>query len=651
MRLRYQLIIGFLIIALVNTIGAIIIYGNFKKVTTPMSATITETIPELLTIDNIENKLSVCDLLLEDVELVDVREGQRFVSRYPQIKLEIQELIRQLVEEDEELEGFEEREIEEYETKEETLKKLNNFFQAGDSLYSILARPDQAQVTALTPLVRMRYQEALSALNSERNNETRELEGKRALAYEISNKSASIIIHSGLTGLVLSLFLGIYLSGRISKPVEKITRSMRAYAQGDNKQQIEIITKNELGTLSEFINGIYYELNQHREALEEKVRSKAEKLAQSEEKYKLISNNMTDLISLCDPQGKVTFCTPSVLEILGHSSEEVVGKDICDFIYSDDLQLVIEKKDELIINQAPYNVECRLQHKNGGHLWVETVVKGIFNDQGEITQLQAATRDITARKNAEQALVEALDKERQLGLLKSKFIAMASHQFRTPLTVIQSNIELLKMQARKDEDKGSTNIFGKISSRIQREVSRMTDLMNDVLLLGKINSNQMTKNPESVDMLELVEEFRDQTQSIADNNRTLEVSIHGEPFEVICDRTQLGHSLMNLISNAFKYSAESGRNPQILLNFSFIDHLEIFITDHGIGIPANELSDVFSPFYRADNVGDLPGTGLGLNIVKEYIELNNGTIEVQSEVNEGSTFRISLPRKPKEEQG
>ena len=378
--------------------------------------------------------------------------------------------------------------------------------------------------------------------------------------------------------------------------------------------------------------------------LEQKVTEKTKELEANQKMYKLISQNMTDLVTICDPEGKLTFSSPSVKEILGYEVTEILGSGMMDFVHSDDQEEVCDKVKRVTEDKQQAKMECRVRCCSGEYLWVETIIKGIFDEQSQLVQIQTSSRDITKRKKAEEALIETLEKERHLGLLKSRFVSMASHQFRTPLTVIQSNIELLNMQAERIQHEAIQSKFDKISTRIQRETSRMTDMMNDVLILGKINSDEMTRKPELVDMIELIEEFKDQTEFLENGSKELDVIVKGKPEPIETDRTQIGHALMNLISNAFKYSSNIEENPVVQLDFTKEERVQISITDKGIGIPENEISQVFEAFHRGSNVGGLQGTGLGLNIVKEYIELNGGAISVQSQLNQGACFNIELPK-------
>ena len=274
--------------------------------------------------------------------------------------------------------------------------------------------------------------------------------------------------------------------------------------------------------------------------------------------------------------------------------------------------------------------------------------------------IKARERDVKARKAAEQLLelksielynsmsklakanleLEAsLAREKELGQLKSSFVAVASHQFRTPLAIIQSNSELLEMMNRMTV-KQSAEKYSKVTKRITDAVSTMTDLIEDILSLGKTTSGNVGYYPEDVDLIGFLEKLVKEFNLIQQDNRMIEFSSEGKVRLVYLDVKLLKHSLTNLINNAFKYS-KGKENPKLDLIFRSKEVI-LIVKDYGIGIPVEEQSQLFEPFFRANNVTEMQGTGLGLSIAKEYIEINKGAISVSSILGEGSCFKISF---------
>jgi len=248
---------------------------------------------------------------------------------------------------------------------------------------------------------------------------------------------------------------------------------------------------------------------------------------------------------------------------------------------------------------------------------------------------------LSERDKTKKELKKALEIEKELGELKSQFVSMASHQFRTPLTVIQSNIELFQMLASKidDEVKGK---FDKISTRIQDEVVRLVELMNDILLLGKLNAEVLTADSKYSDILIEIKEVVDKLNSIQKDGRKAKIITSGEIKNISFDKKLFAHAFSNLIDNAFKYSKE--KSPPIVDIYFNENTIDIKVIDFGKGIPKDEIKNLFQPFYRSKNVQDINGTGLGLVICKKYIELQNGSISVKSILNKKTTFKISLPK-------
>lgn len=355
---------------------------------------------------------------------------------------------------------------------------------------------------------------------------------------------------------------------------------------------------------------------------------------------------------------------------LDKAIDEITFELFVGCIYPDDRDRVVRLINESMEKKEPYLFVHRLnpEQKNGKICYVEC--RGtleIENDQ--VIKINGTAMDVTTREEAAKVKVEftqqleeqvrertealmtsqkklekALEKEKELGELKSRFVSTASHQFRTPMAIIQSNAELLRMITSKKDTK-SIQHLDRATCRIQKEVKRMTNLMDEVLLLGKITSGGMSVQLQATDMLALCHELGEQFNAIQQDQRVVEIETTGKPRMIQIDPQLMNHAIGNLLSNAFKYSDK--KNPQLQLSHGK-DQLKIAVADHGIGIPQEEIDNLFQPFHRAENVKEIEGTGLGLAIVKEYVELNDGTVEVQSELNKGSVFTITLPYPKKE---
>jgi len=312
-------------------------------------------------------------------------------------------------------------------------------------------------------------------------------------------------------------------------------------------------------------------------------------------------------------------------------------------------KIIIERAVEINHNtkyQLTYNYDI-----TSIPILVKKEVKHIFislfhpHDNGitDLNILSEITREISfvvERDIIKGELKKSLQKEQELSELKSQFIAMASHQFRTPLAVIQSNIELFQMLA----DKIDPQIKGKfnsISTRIQEEVVRLTSLMNDVLLLGKLNAEAQTTTIKKHNIVHIISVCLENFNQIQKDKRFCLYTVFGVPSEVLLDEELFTHAFTNLVDNAFKYS-RTFNPPEVKLYFS-PSNIKIEIIDFGRGIPSDGIKNLFQPFYRASNTVDIKGTGLGLVVCKNYIKLQNGTINVQSEEHKKTIFTIELP--------
>jgi signal transduction histidine kinase len=282
--------------------------------------------------------------------------------------------------------------------------------------------------------------------------------------------------------------------------------------------------------------------------------------------------------------------------------------------------------------------------ENADDVWLIVSIVPFYSLSGEIDKHVVVSFDITYEKDLQHQLEIALNKERELGELKSHFVSMASHQFRTPLAIIQSNSELLNMLIKKESESVLKGKLVRSSERITGEISRMTQLMDDVLILGKIGAGHLKPDLKEVDLVELLKDIQAHTNETQGDGRSLDLKVTGKRAMVHLDEQLIQHVIENLVSNAFKYSEEE--NPKVDLNFN-LKSVTISVEDKGLGIPEGEIEKLFQPFHRADNVTEIQGTGLGLVIAKEYTELNGGNIDVASIESEGTKVSVSFPLKVK----
>jgi len=231
----------------------------------------------------------------------------------------------------------------------------------------------------------------------------------------------------------------------------------------------------------------------------------------------------------------------------------------------------------------------------------------------------------------------ALEKERALNLLKSRFISTASHEFRTPLATIMSSVSLAGRYA---ETLDKNNMIKHIE-RVKNSVNHLTEILNDLLSLDKLEEGGLIAHPEYVSVNTLVTDVIEEMRPIAKAGQRLLFQGLSNQELIFVDKRILKNILINMISNAIKYSNDN-TSIDITLNKQS-STLSIDVKDHGVGIPLEDQPHIFERFYRANNSGNMPGTGLGLSIVKKYVEILNGDISFSSIPNKGTTFHINLP--------
>lgn len=331
---------------------------------------------------------------------------------------------------------------------------------------------------------------------------------------------------------------------------------------------------------------------------------------------------------------KSTFPIEISLSYLQHNDQRMVVAFVTD--------ITVRKKNEKILEEQrvqlkEYTTELEqkvkartseLEHLNLG-LQSQIQERKLAEDA-----LKESLEDL---KKAEQEILKSLEKEKELGELKSRFVSMASHEFRTPLTTVLSSANLISKYTESDQQASRE----KHIDRIRKSVENLTNILNDFLSLEKLESGLQKVEREEVNPRSLIDDLIDEMDNNLKNGQ--QIKVQGEASIIQTDAHILRNILINLVSNAIKYSNE---NDTIEISIESGESLLIHVKDQGIGIPVEEQKRLFQRFFRAGNATNIQGTGLGLNIVKKYVQLISGKISFESEEGNGSIFTISLPLTP-----
>lgn len=380
----------------------------------------------------------------------------------------------------------------------------------------------------------------------------------------------------------------------------------------------------------------------------------------------------TEALFIVDRSGTIQLINPSAEEMFGYQKQELEGQKIEVLVPKDKRDVHHNHRDGYNKNPSrrkmgqgmdlngvkkdgsPIPVEISLsQFKFGEEPFVMALITDISSRKASEEKVLAAkaeleekvkerTKELEAniekQKKAEREIQKAYEQEKELNELKSRFVSMASHEFKTPLANILTSATLIDKYQKTEQAENREKHVGKI----KRSVNTLNAILNDFLSLDRVESGAMKFNATEFDLVGLCNEIIDQLDLLLKEGQQIKLTAPTSSLVVKMDQNAMKHIIGNLLSNSIKYS---GNHSLISLNIqSDESNLSIAVTDQGIGIPAGEQKNMFSKFFRAKNSLNIQGTGLGLHIIKYYIELMNGTISFESKEEIGTTFFIKIPR-------
>jgi PAS domain S-box-containing protein len=395
--------------------------------------------------------------------------------------------------------------------------------------------------------------------------------------------------------------------------------------------------------------------------------------------------NATEGIILTNGQGNIVLVNPAAQRMFGYSAEEIIGqpieilipqrfshhhKDLRKGFYDYPQNRVMGHNRELDGKRkdntdVPVEVSLSFYRRNGELFVIAFIVditlrkeneRNIQMQQKELEKMASDMRKLNTHLEAkveertlilkealqkleesQQELSESLDKEKQLNEIKSRFVSMASHEFRTPLSTILSSATLVSKYVKaEDNDKRERHL-----RKIKDSVGHLNGLLEDFLSLGKLEEGKVTVSISSFQIKEFIDDIIEEMKVIQKNGQQIICNYKGEE-NFTTDKRLLKNILINLLSNALKFSSEDRR---IWINTQNDNkHLNVQIKDEGVGIPDEDQHHLFTTFFRGKNVTNIQGTGLGLPIVKRYIDLLKGNVSLKSKLEEGTIVNFTLPK-------
>ena len=436
--------------------------------------------------------------------------------------------------------------------------------------------------------------------------------------YQQIKNIAVIFVTASLLAVGISMVVAILIAHSITQPIGEMREQALRIARGDYSRKVTVHGKDELGQLAVTFNQLAEQIEETQDAMESE-----------RNRLNSVLSHMSDGVVATDRRGKVITINDMALSLLGISKEVAVGQNILNLLDIEKdytLRKILESTEELLIE--------RKESKYGDTMIIRVEFSMIRRESGFISGLVAVLHDVTEQEQNERD--------------RREFVSNVSHELRTPLTSMRSYIETLSEGAWQDQEMAPR--FLKITLD---ETDRMIRMINDLLDLSRMDNGNLQLNIEMVNFNELVNFVLDRFDVIIANSEKkyrIVREFTQRPLFVEVDTDRMIQVIDNIMNNAIKYSPDGGKITVRLMETH--NNVILSITDQGLGIPKKDISRIFDRFYRVDKARARKqgGTGLGLAISKEVVKALGGTIWATSIENYGSTFYISLPYEPFEEE-
>ena len=429
-----------------------------------------------------------------------------------------------------------------------------------------------------------------------------------------------IFVSSSLIAIVLVIIITFLISQGITKPIAEMKKQTEKIAEGNYTGEVKIYSDDELGQLGQAINDLSFKIKEAQESTESE-----------RQRLDSVLRHMSDGVIATDRRGRIVIMNTAALDILNLKSEKVIGIPLLE---------ILPLEERVTFRELLETQQERLIHleEDGEDSMIQCEFSVIQRESGFISGLVCVLTDVTEQQK--------IERERR------NFVSNVSHELRTPLTSIKSYTEALVDGAWENKEiaPGFLNV-------IETETDRMMRMITDLLNLSRMDQNRFGLEKEFINMNELVVHIVNrfemvlQSEPYRDKNYRILTDITQRDLWVELDQDKITQVLDNIINNAIKYSPDGGRIIVRLME----THTDIIVSvsDEGLGIARKDIPHLFDRFYRVDKARSraMGGSGLGLAIAQEVVQLHGGKIWVNSIENKGSTFFVSLPYIPFEEDG
>lgn len=356
----------------------------------------------------------------------------------------------------------------------------------------------------------------------------------------------------------------------------------------------------------------------------------------------IVAEKTNSIVMTMDSNNKITWVNESFKRITGCQSKNIIGRDPTELLKTTDKNNDwFSEMMHTLKSCGLFSGELKIRTKKRTEIWLFMNIAATNSADNKTTHYVAVMNDITAMKEAEILLQESIIKERTLNQLKTEFISLTSHQIRTPLATIRSSIDMLDLKLEAKNPEKFITLFRRYKDIIIKEIGRMTELMENILDISRIEEKKVQLSKRGCSMQAFMKELVESSQEPGYTGPPLVYRFNAPDNNIDIDPVLIRNALRNIISNAFKYSSGC-RSPELTVFFKN-DMYYIIIKDYGIGIPEEDQPLLFQSFFRAHNTKHLPGCGLGLMIAKNMIEAHNGKINLKSQINAGCEVTITLP--------